>query len=77
MNEEISLDLFDLKRVIDSDHLINVCKYRQGEQCCRYIYFPRGGDEFYCIKNIPEMKKKIDSNLDSMFSKGDNCLGLL
>ena len=62
-------------RVIHHDHLVNTCKYRQ-EGCCRYIYFPRGKNEFYCIKNISEMKEKIDSFASSMKAKGDNCSGL-
>lgn len=61
---------------IPLDHLVKVCKYRQGEGCCRYIFFPREKREFYCAKNIPLMKTKIDSEVSEMTAKGDNCLGL-
>ena len=61
---------------ISLNHLINVCKYRQGNGCCRYIFFPREKREFYCAKHIPAMKAKIDSEISEMTAKGDNCPGL-
>jgi hypothetical protein len=61
---------------ISTDCLINVCKYRQGSGCCRYIYFPREKGDFYCIKTIPEVKTKIDDEVSKMTAQGDNCPGL-
>lgn len=61
-------------RQISTEHLINVCKYRQGSCCCRYIYFPREKRDFYCVKTMPEMKRKLDG--ESMTAQGDNCPGL-
>ncbi len=66
-------DLF-IDRQISTERLIDVCKYRQGSGCCRYIYFPREKREFYCIKTIPEMKEKLDR--EDMTAQGDNCPGL-
>lgn len=65
--------------VIEDGYLINTCKYRQSE-CCRYIVaFPTGDDgavEFFCVKNIPDLRKVID-NQSQMNAKGDNCEGLI
>lgn len=61
---------------IPDQHLIDVCKYRQGSGCCRYIYYPREKRDFYCVKTILEMKKKMDDAVSSMTAKGDNCQGL-
>ncbi len=63
-------------QTISDEHLVNVCKYRQGSDCCRYIYFPREKKDFYCIKSIPELKQKIDDHVSEMTAKGDNCQGL-
>ncbi len=75
MDETSNLDPYTPENQISHDHLVKVCKYRQGVDCCRYIFFPRDKREFYCSKKIPEMKSKFDS-LSSMVAKGDNCAGL-
>jgi len=64
-------------RQIPNEHLIEVCKYRQGSNCCRYIFYPRDKRDFYCIKGISEMQEKIDQEASSMTAKGDNCPGIL
>ena len=71
-----SLDVFTPDNQISSDHLVAVCKYRQGEGCCRYIYFPQAAGDFYCAKKIPNLKLKIDDLAEGMTAKGDNCPGL-
>jgi len=76
MENDAHVDPYTDERQISHDHLINVCKYRQGSDCCRYIFFPREKREFYCAKNIPVMKAKIDSEVSEMTAKGDNCPGL-
>lgn len=59
-------------QIIDKIRLVEVCKYRQGESCCKYIvYF----DDFYCVKKEEKLRNVIDSHRD-MKSKGDNCIGL-
>ena len=60
--------------IISDDRLVQICKYRQGESCCKYVvYFERQND-FYCVKHVSEVKNKIESQ--DMKSKGDNCEGL-
>ncbi len=66
---------FTTSRQIPTERLINICKYRQGSECCRYIYYPREKRDFYCVKTIPEMKSHLDDEV-SMIARGDNCLGL-
>ncbi len=70
------MDPFSLDRQISTDRLINICKYRQGTACCRYVYVPRDDPEFYCAKQIEEVKNKIDDIVEQMTAKGDNCIGL-
>ena len=67
---------FTIARQISTDYLINVCKYRQRKECCRYIYYPREKREFYCVKTISEMKEKLDNEVSTMTAQGDNCPGL-
>ncbi len=62
--------------IISDDHLINVCKYRRGSMCCKYIVFFESHKKFYCVKNILELKKKIDLQSSQLRAKGDNCIGL-
>lgn len=59
---------------ISHDHLIDVCKYRQGSACCRYIFYSRDKNEFYCAKNIEGLREKLDQ--EQMTAQGDNCPGL-
>lgn len=67
---------FSVDRLICSERLVATCKYRQGGDCCRYIFFPRDKRDFYCVKGIDEMKAKIDDDVSNMTAKGDNCQGL-
>ena len=67
--------LLDEKRKISKTHLYNVCRYKQGENTCRYISLTPQG--YVCVKNSP-MKKMLDERVkeDKMKAKGDNCEGL-
>ena len=69
------MDDFDLSEslAILDDRLINICKYRQ-EGCCKYIVLFEQANGFYCVKNIPELKSKVDGA--EMTAQGDNCEGL-
>jgi hypothetical protein len=60
---------------IPDEHLITVCKYRQGPTACRYIFYMLAEQSFVCGKKIPDVKDKIDAALD-MSAEGDNCMGL-
>lgn len=61
-------------KIIGSDRLVNTCKYRQGESCCKYIVWLRDNHDFFCAKNITELRIKLDAT--DMLAKGDNCNGL-
>ena len=58
---------------IDDDRLVNICKYRQ-QGCCKYIVFFERMNDFYCVKNIPEIREMIDK--EDLAAQGDNCEGL-
>ena len=66
-------DVFIPSRKIPAAHLKTVCKYRKGANTCKYITFKEG--YFYCVKNVNDLKKKIDE-LKDMKAKSDNCNGL-
>lgn len=74
--DDFEHSVYTSDRQISLDHLITVCKYRQGSACCRYVFFPRDKQEFYCSKKIPEMKAKFDDQVSEMTAQGDNCTGL-
>ena len=61
--------------IIPDNYLNNVCKYRQGSSCCKYIVYLAEHKNFFCGKMIEEIKLKIDSAVN-MQAKGDNCSGL-
>lgn len=61
--------------VISDDHLVRVCRYRQSG-CCKYIVMFEQQGSFYCVKNVPELKNKIEQNSHEMVAQGDNCEGL-
>lgn len=66
----------DLKQYsIPNDHLVSVCKYRQGEQCCKYIVYLTKVKDFCCSKNVEHLKNQVDSQAN-MIAKGDNCEGI-
>ena len=60
-------------KTISDERLKNICKINQGANCCRYISCSKDG--FECEKNSA-MKNIIDSNINNMVAKGDNCKGL-
>lgn len=66
----------DQRYEIPDNHLVEVCKYRQGSKCCRYIVFFEDPGRFFCVKRINDLKQKINSQIDDMRSQGDNCEGL-
>ncbi len=74
--DAINIDVFTDDRKISLEQLVEVCKYRQGATCCRYIYFPAQMREFFCIKKIPVLQEKIDEVVDELTAQGDNCSGL-
>jgi len=57
-----------------NEHVKNVCKIGQGNECCRYLVI--GGSGFECVKNT-EMKKYLDSRvaMETIVARGDNCDG--
>jgi hypothetical protein len=68
------MEPFTPDRLIPIDHLVSTCRYRQGEACCKYIFFSAQKIDFYCSKKIEELKEKLDKEI--MTAKGDNCPGL-
>lgn len=64
------------KHIISDNHLINVCKYRQGSSCCRYIVYLNNIQNFCCAKKINDIKMTIDKKFVSMNARGDNCEGI-
>jgi len=74
--DDIAVNAFTSNHQISTEQLSTVCKYRQGAVCCRYIYFSAQSFDFFCAKNIPELREKIDSIADEMAAQGDNCIGL-
>lgn len=63
-----------LKCLIPNEHLVKICKFRQ-KDCCRYIVYFKDHLDFFCVKNT-ELKNQIDSMVNNMNAKGDNCGGL-
>ena len=59
---------------IKISHLMKVCKYRQGDECCKYVVYFEDPDDFFCVKNILHLRYKLDNT--QMEAKGDNCVGL-
>ena len=61
---------------IPDEHLREVCKIGQGNECCRYILCGRNG--FECGKR-DTLKKFIDDQVlgNEMAAQGDNCDGKL
>lgn len=61
-----------------SDHLVDityvkdVCKPGYGSATCRYLV--AGGQGFECAK-LTSLKSVIDSRVNQMHAKGDNCDG--
>ena len=58
---------------ITKEHLMKVCKIGQGNDCCRYVLVdPKG---ILCGKDDPGLKATLDSRVEKMTAKGDNCEG--
>jgi len=64
-----------VQNIIPSEHLVNICKYRQ-PGCCRYIFFSMVLNDFCCVKKVDDMRRGIDDNVTNMTATGDNCEGL-
>ena len=65
--------IIDDNFTLSNDRLKNICKYRQSD-CCKYIVFLEKKGDFYCVKNIPELRQTVES-ID-MKAINDNCEGL-
>ncbi len=74
--EEDFVDPCTDDRQIPHEHLVDICKYRQHKLCCRYICFHRKKKEYYCVRNIMEIKMNLDTDVANMTAQGDNCPGL-
>ena len=76
MAENIKMDDLDPSKKIPDAHLKYVCKYRRGIATCRYIMFKNTA--FYCVKNIPHIRKLIDEDhkKKGLTAPSDNCGGL-
>lgn len=66
---------FSPEQFIPNEHLMKVCKYRQ-DGCCRYIVYFLELKEFCCAKKDEYIRQGIDSTVENMKCKGDNCEGL-
>jgi hypothetical protein len=60
--------------IIPDEHLIKICKYRQGAECCKHIMYSPGVSNFICTKLIPKLNEF--SKNSEMRAKGDNCNGI-
>ena len=67
-------DLLTENHIIPDDHLVNICKYRKGNSCCKYIIYSDVKQNFCCVKNIQYIKNMLDSQ--ELKAQGDNCVGL-
>ena len=59
--------------ILSTDIIKNICKINCGQDCCRYLVCDSQG--FSCGKKGP-LKGIIDSKIDYMVAKGDNCKGV-
>lgn len=57
-----------------NEHVRNVCKIGQGNECCRYMVL--GTQGFECVKNT-DMKAYLDARvaMETMVARADNCPG--
>lgn len=62
--------------LIPTEHLMNVCRYRQREKCCKYIIWSIERKDFYCGKLVEKTRDRIDKFAHSMVAQSDNCPGL-
>jgi hypothetical protein len=56
-------------------HVINVCKIGQGNDCCRYLAMGSGG--FECLKMHLIIRLDLDKRVENqtIVARGDNCEG--
>jgi hypothetical protein len=66
--------MVEQKPVNMNEHIKNVCKIGQGNDCCRYLAV--GPDGFECLKSS-DLKDHIDNRVarNDMTAQGDNCGG--
>jgi len=57
-----------------NDHVKNVCKIGQGNDCCRYLTM--GSEGFECVKNS-SVAATLDmrASTETMTAQADNCEG--
>ena len=58
---------------LSSQQIIDVCKIGQGADCCRYLICDDNG--FECAKTT-SLKNAIDTRMNQMNAKSDNCGGV-
>ena len=58
---------------LSPQQIIDVCKMGQGVDCCRYLIC--GGNGFECAKTT-SLKDIIDTRVNQMNAKSDNCGGV-
>ena len=61
--------------IVPEKHLLDVCKYRQKEKCCKYVIWSIEHNDFCCVKLNEKAKNKIDQT-ENMIAKSDNCPGI-
>ena len=59
---------------ITNERLGNICRYRQPD-CCKYIIFFEKKGDFFCVKNVPELREILENA--EMTATNDNCEGLI
>lgn len=66
----------ELKNPLSEEHIQNVCKIGQGNDCCRYLVAGSSGIE--CAKHS-SLKKILDDRADAkqMVAQADNCEGVI
>ena len=61
---------------LDAQHVVNICRFGQGENACAFLYTICGGCVFTCAKG-KHLGLTIQQQLASglLATKGDNCSG--
>tara|TARA_Y100000310_G_C20701843_1_gene830707 strand:- start:9728 stop:10012 length:285 start_codon:yes stop_codon:yes gene_type:complete len=75
ISEQMGEFFFDDQRKVPDAHRFQVCKFKKGEETCRYLSLSVKG--YVCVKKTP-MKQMLDNRVEEekMSAKGDNCEGL-
>ena len=58
---------------LTTEQIENICKLKQGKDCCRYLVCGTNG--FECAKLGP-LKGVIDGKVQYMVAQADNCEGV-